>query len=83
MAGLGWIAWLVIGGLAGLISGKLMRGAGFGFFGNIIVGVIGGYFGGWLLGTGDTSRWTVSLFTAVIGAVILQWIVNFVTRNRS
>lgn len=81
MAGHGWIAWLIIGGLAGLISGKLMRGEGFGFFGNIVVGIVGGYFGGFIIHS-NGGFWG-SLITAIIGAVILQWIVNLVTRNRS
>lgn len=83
MAGLGWILWLIVGGLAGLISGKLMRGEGFGLFGNIVVGVVGGWFGGWILpvNTQSGSFWG-SLITAIIGAVILQWIVSLITRNR-
>lgn len=83
MAELGWIPWLIVGGLAGLISGKLMRGEGFGLFGNIIVGVVGGTFGGWILPVDPHSgKYLGSLITAIIGAVILQWIVSLITRNR-
>lgn len=79
---MGMILWLIVGGLAGLISGKIMRGEGFGFFGNIIVGILGGWFGGWILPGNNSTHFWGSLVTAVIGAVILQWIVSLVTRNR-
>lgn len=82
MAELGWISWLIVGGLAGLISGKLMRGEGFGLFGNIIVGIVGGMFGGWILQNSHSGSFWGSLITAIIGAVILQWIVSLITRNR-
>jgi uncharacterized membrane protein YeaQ/YmgE (transglycosylase-associated protein family) len=39
---------LVIGAVAGWIAGQLMRGAGFGLIGNIIVGVVGAVVAGWL-----------------------------------
>ena len=39
MSGLIW--WIIVGLLAGFITGKLMRGEGFGFFVDIIVGIVG------------------------------------------
>ena len=38
----GWIGWIIIGGLAGWLAGLIMRGSGFGILGDIIVGIIGG-----------------------------------------
>ena len=38
----GWIGWIVIGGIAGWLAGLVMRGSGFGILGDIIVGSIGG-----------------------------------------
>ena len=46
----GSIIFLVIGAVAGWIAGQIMRGGGFGLFGNIVVGVIGALIGGWLFG---------------------------------
>ena len=43
---MGFIAWLIIGGLAGWIAGNIMRGGGFGILGNIGVGVVGALVGG-------------------------------------
>ena len=39
--GHGLIAWIIIGLLAGWITGKLMKGSGFGFFMDMIVGLVG------------------------------------------
>ena len=38
----GWIGWIIIGGIAGWLAGLVMRGSGFGILGDIIVGSIGG-----------------------------------------
>ncbi|BBI60419.1 hypothetical protein HSBAA_17250 [Vreelandella sulfidaeris] len=43
---MGFIAWLIIGGLAGWIAGNIMRGGGFGILGNIGVGIVGAVVGG-------------------------------------
>ncbi|MGY2981589.1 putative membrane protein YeaQ/YmgE (transglycosylase-associated protein family) [Thermostichus sp. OS-CIW-30] len=43
------ILWfLLIGALAGWLAGNIRRGYGFGLIGNIIVGVCGAFFGGFL-----------------------------------
>jgi uncharacterized membrane protein YeaQ/YmgE (transglycosylase-associated protein family) len=44
----GIIAWLVIGLLAGLIAGFLVKGSGFGIIGDLIVGLIGAIIGGFI-----------------------------------
>lgn len=75
---------LGIGALAGWLAGVIMKGAGFGLIGNIIVGmvgsVIGTFIGGMLsinLGVGallGTFIW------AVIGAVVLLFIIGLFKR---
>jgi uncharacterized membrane protein YeaQ/YmgE (transglycosylase-associated protein family) len=64
---------LLIGGLAGAISGRVMRGQGFGCLGNIIVGVIGSLLGGFVLPLiGVTTRGGLgSLVSATVGAILL------------
>ena len=42
------ILFLLLGALAGWIAGKIMKGSGFGLIGNIVVGVIGAFIGGFL-----------------------------------
>ena len=41
---------IIIGGIAGWLAGKLLKGGGYGIFMNIILGIIGGMLGGWLFG---------------------------------
>ena len=77
---------VVIGGLAGLIAKAIMKEEG-GLIKNIIVGILGALLGGWLFetfgadGFGDAS-WVWSLLVAVVGAVILIWIIRLVTGKK-
>ena len=84
MLGHGLIFWLIIGGVAGWLAGKLMRGDGFGLIGDIAVGVIGGFIGGWLaglLGIHIGGGILASLVTATAGAVLLVFILRLVKRR--
>lgn len=67
------VVFIVIGGVAGWIAGKLMKGRGFGLFGNIIVGIIGALLGGFLFSKLGIAAGGIigSLIIAVIGAMIL------------
>jgi uncharacterized membrane protein YeaQ/YmgE (transglycosylase-associated protein family) len=72
---------LVIGGVAGFLAGNIMKGGGFGVLGNIIVGILGGILGGWLfgvLGIGTEGGLIGQLVTALVGAVVLLWIVGLI-----
>ncbi len=82
MNGLGFIGWLVIGGIAGWLAGTLMKGGGFGIIVDIIVGIIGAFIGGWVFGLLGISAggWIGSLVTATIGAVILLFVIRLFKR---
>ncbi len=76
--------WFVLIGIAsGAVAGKLMRGGGFGWIVNLVVGIIGGVLGGWLFGLLGihTSGIIGSLITSVVGAVFLLWIVGLLSRT--
>jgi uncharacterized membrane protein YeaQ/YmgE (transglycosylase-associated protein family) len=81
----GWLGWIIIGGIAGAIAGRLMAGEGFGLLGDIIVGIVGGLVGGWVLGLFISATVGVigSFITALIGACILVWLIHLFTGNRS
>lgn len=76
-----FIWFILIGAVAGWIAGQLSKGSGFGFLGNIIVGIVGGVIGGWVFGLLgiETTNLIGSLITAVIGAILLIWLANLVT----
>ena len=81
------IAWIVIGVIAGLLTGKLMKGSGFGFWMDMIVGLVGALVGGFLstrLGGGGINQhgMVMSIIIATAGAILLTLMVRLVTRNR-
>lgn len=84
---LGFFGWLILGGLAGWVASMVQgRDAQMGIGLNILVGVIGGILGGWLLTLVGFDvaggGWIFSFLTCLVGAVILLWIVNMVTSRR-
>jgi uncharacterized membrane protein YeaQ/YmgE (transglycosylase-associated protein family) len=68
------IIWLAIGAIAGLLAGIVVKGGGFGFFGDIVVGIIGAFLGGWLLPKLNIQMGiglVPVIATATIGAIVL------------
>lgn len=74
---------ILIGALAGWLAGLVVRGFGFGLFGNIIIGILGAFLGTWLLaqfGVVFTTGIVNTILTATLGAVILLLIVRVLKR---
>ena len=76
------IWFLIIGAAAGWLAGKIMKGGGFGLLGNLLVGIIGAFVGGFLFSLLGiyTSNMLGSLVTAVVGAVVLIFVVDKIRR---
>jgi uncharacterized membrane protein YeaQ/YmgE (transglycosylase-associated protein family) len=76
------LIFLLIGALAGWLAGVVMKGRGFGVVINMVVGVIGAFFGGWLLPRlGVSFGGDIGLFiTAFIGAVILLAVIGLIKK---
>ena len=77
------LIWIVVGALAGWIAGKIVRGAGFGFLGNVVVGIVGSVVAGWLLpqlGFALGSGFLRSVIDAAIGAVVLLVLIGIIRR---
>ena len=76
------LGFLLIGLLAGWIAGEVMKGHGFGMIGDIVVGVIGAFIGGFLFNAlGITAYGFIgSLVMAVIGAVVLLFLISLIKR---
>jgi uncharacterized membrane protein YeaQ/YmgE (transglycosylase-associated protein family) len=74
---MGIISWIVVGLIAGWLAGKVLRGAGYGLIGDIIVGVVGGMLGGWIATTllhlnADVNGINLeSILIAFLGSVVL------------
>lgn len=71
--------FIIIGAVAGWLSGKIMRGSGFGLLGDLLVGIAGGVIGGWLgrtLGFSAGGSIIGQLITAVVGAIVLLWVIR-------
>ncbi|BBX92425.1 membrane protein [Mycolicibacterium boenickei] len=84
LTSVGWIGYIIIGAIAGWIAGKIVDGGGQGILMNIVIGVIGALVGGFLLSFFlDTASggWWFTLFTAILGSVILLWLVGLVRKR--
>ena len=80
-----WLAYIIIGGIAGWVAGKLVKGGGSGILLNIVIGVIGGFVGGmlltWLHVDVEHGRKWFTFFVSLLGAVILLWVVSLVRKR--
>jgi uncharacterized membrane protein YeaQ/YmgE (transglycosylase-associated protein family) len=75
---------IVIGGVAGWLAGKLMKGGGFGILINILLGIAGGFVGGWLFGQLGISLMNGpegDLVEGVIGAVVILFIAGLIKKK--
>ncbi len=80
---MGFIAWIVVGLIAGWLAGLVMKGGGYGIIVDIILGIVGGIVGGWLfgmLGIGAGGGMIGSIIVAFVGAVILVGITRLIKR---
>ena len=85
---MGIIIWLIVGGICGWLASIIMkRDAQQGIFLNIIVGIVGAVLAGWLIsplvgvGTINDGITVGSFLVSLVGAVILLFIVNLITRR--
>jgi uncharacterized membrane protein YeaQ/YmgE (transglycosylase-associated protein family) len=79
------LAWLILGGLAGTIAGRLLFGRAFGFIGNIILGLIGAWLGGTvanlILPNNEFHFWG-SLLIAILGSLVVTWLWGTITHKQ-
>ncbi|MDB5161860.1 MAG: transglycosylase [Candidatus Saccharibacteria bacterium] len=88
MDGLGFIGWIVLGGLAGWVASMIVgTNARQGLLSNIVVGVIGGLLGGFVFGlvggAGVTGFNLWSFLVALVGAVILLFLWRLITGRKA
>ena len=79
-----FLAWIVLGLIAGFIGSKLVNKSGQGALLDIVLGIVGAVVGGWLFNTFGASGVTgvnlYSLFVAVIGAVVVLLVYHAIRR---
>ncbi|HEX7112601.1 MAG TPA: GlsB/YeaQ/YmgE family stress response membrane protein [Mizugakiibacter sp.] len=78
------IVFLIVGGIAGWLAGLIVRGYGFGLFGNIAVGIVGALIAGWLLpriGLAIGGGIIAAIINALIGAIVLLLIIGLFRRR--
>ncbi len=81
----GWIGYIVIGGIAGWLASKVMgTDASMGVVANIVVGIIGALIGGFVLSffldTASGGMW-FTFITALLGSIVLLAALKAVSRR--
>ncbi len=76
------LTWLIVGLVAGVLASMVMGGTGYGIIGDIIIGIVGAFVGGWLFGKLGVSTpfggLAGTIFTAFIGAVVLLFVLRLI-----
>lgn len=82
------ITILAIGAIAGWLAGQLMKGAGFGLIGNIVVGIIGSFIGTFLGGIAAGAGLAIpsptllsAIIWATLGAMLLLFVIGLVKKS--
>ncbi|HWG68754.1 MAG TPA: GlsB/YeaQ/YmgE family stress response membrane protein [Steroidobacteraceae bacterium] len=81
-----FLAWIVLGLIAGFIGSKLVNKSGEGLVLDIILGIVGAFVGGWLFNTfgmpGVSGLNVYSMVVAVIGAVVVLVLYHLIVRRK-
>ena len=80
---MGIIAWIIVGAIAGWLAGLIVKGAGFGLLGNIVVGIVGAVVAGWLLpqlGIRLGGGWIGEIINGAIGGIVVLVILSLIRR---
>ncbi len=81
---MGIILWIIFGALAGWIASAIMK-TNDGVLMDIVIGIVGAVIGGWImsfLGFGGVTGFNIySFLVAILGAVVLIWLVRILRRT--
>jgi uncharacterized membrane protein YeaQ/YmgE (transglycosylase-associated protein family) len=79
---LGLLGWIVVGLIAGALSGAVVGGrTARGCLPNIVIGIGGGVVGGWLaqqLGFGPTNGLIAAIVVATLGSILIRSVIGAV-----
>ena len=75
-----FLTWIIVGLIAGVLASLVMGGTGYGLIGDIIIGIVGAFVGGWLFSALHVSSPLGGLpgviLVAFVGAVVLLFILR-------
>jgi uncharacterized membrane protein YeaQ/YmgE (transglycosylase-associated protein family) len=79
----GFIVWIVVGAIAGFLASKVLTGKGMGLIWDIVVGILGGFVGGWLAGLAGIAMTNllIEVVVAFVGAAILLVVFRALTHR--
>ncbi|MFQ3574978.1 MAG: GlsB/YeaQ/YmgE family stress response membrane protein [Cytophagales bacterium] len=74
---------LTVGLLAGWLAGFFLKGKGYGILINLVLGVIGGFIGHFVMGIVgiNSSHIAGNIIISTIGAIILVWIIGLLGKK--
>ena len=78
--------WIIVGLIAGWITGKLMKGSGYGALMDIVIGIVGAIIGRFImraLGFTGQGGMIYTIIIAVLGAVVLTFLLRLITGKKS
>ena len=81
---MGIIWWIIVGVIAGWATGKIMKGEGYSFWADMLLGIAGALFGGFVAGHLGL-HYTGLLYTlvvAIIGAIIIVFLFRLITGRK-
>ncbi|HJR63692.1 MAG TPA: GlsB/YeaQ/YmgE family stress response membrane protein [Gemmatimonadaceae bacterium] len=80
------LTWLIVGLIAGVLASILVGGTGYGLIGDIVIGIVGAFVGGWLfdqLGVSSPFGGLAgTIFVAFVGAVVLLIVLRLLRGTR-
>jgi uncharacterized membrane protein YeaQ/YmgE (transglycosylase-associated protein family) len=83
---MGWLAWIIVGGVAGWLASMVMHSR-MGLIADVIVGIVGAFVGGFLfsaIGVSGATGFNIwSVFVAFIGACVLLGVLRLINRRGS
>jgi uncharacterized membrane protein YeaQ/YmgE (transglycosylase-associated protein family) len=78
--------WIVVGVVAGWLTGKIMKGGGYGFWVDMILGIVGALVGGYIaraIGISPTGGLIYTILIALGGSIIIVFLFRLITGKRT
>ncbi len=80
------LIWLIVGLVAGALASFVMGGTGYGILGDIVIGIIGAFIGGWLFSlfglVAPGGPLVGAIVVAFLGAVVLLFLLRLIRGRR-